>query len=280
MPLECVAIDMHNVYRHQSPVRFAGSALRPGAQRPLADIRFRRILALAHRALLTLGLAAIAVLAVMLFNPRLTDTFKAISPFSKPSRIGLITDTAAPQRRSASSGVPIAAAPAAAAHAIDKDKLPNVDAAEQQQALTGWLSKRYRVATDAVRMLVSTSYAAADETKLDPLLILAVISVESKFNPFAEGTFGARGLMQVRFEGYPGKLRKAGSAGELFDPAANIRLGARILKDCLVLDGSLESALNRYAGDAATGNSYGYRSRIMAEYRQLQRIANRRNLLR
>ena len=67
---------------------------------------------------------------------------------------------------------------------------------QQQQWVTQWLSRRYRVAQDATKMLVAASYATARDMKFDPLLILAVMAIESGLNPFAE-LDGAQGLMQV-----------------------------------------------------------------------------------
>lgn len=60
-----------------------------------------------------------------------------------------------------------------------------------------YVSKRYRVSTEALEPIFATAQAAGKELRIDPLLIIAVIGVESGFNPFSQSVIGAKGLMQV-----------------------------------------------------------------------------------
>jgi soluble lytic murein transglycosylase-like protein len=62
----------------------------------------------------------------------------------------------------------------------------------QQKLVTNWLAKRYRVASDAADMLVSAAYLTARDIKLDPLLILSVIAIESRFNPSPKARWARR----------------------------------------------------------------------------------------
>src|SRR5690606_2321050 len=73
----------------------------------------------------------------------------------------------------------------------------DADLERQQQRVADWIARRYRVASDATQLFVTTAYRTAKELKLDPLLILSVMAIESRFNPFAESPVGAQGLMQV-----------------------------------------------------------------------------------
>jgi hypothetical protein len=60
-----------------------------------------------------------------------------------------------------------------------------------------YLARRYKVAPEPVSRLVQEAWTVGELVKLDPTLILAVMAVESSFNPFAQSPVGAQGLMQV-----------------------------------------------------------------------------------
>lgn len=90
--------------------------------------------------------------------------------------------------------------------------------------------------------------AAAKANNLEPALIRAVISAESAFNPFAESTAGAVGLMQLM----PGTAQRYGVSNRR-DPAQSIHGGARYLRDLLqMFNNNLPLALAAYnAGENA-----------------------------
>ena len=144
---------------------------------------------------------------------------------------------------------------------------------KQQQYVTKWLSKRYRVASDAANMLVSTAYLTAHDLKLDPLLILAVMAIESGLNPFAESAMGAKGLMQVMAKVHHDKFQQVGGAQAALNPVANIRVGSQILKDYVKRTGSVEGGLKTYVGAADFESDSGYGSRVLAEYQRLKQVA-------
>ena len=81
---------------------------------------------------------------------------------------------------------------------------------------------------------------------LDPLLVLAVIDVESGFRKYAVSPAGARGYMQVM----PFWVREIGMPGQnLFHARTNLRYGCVILRHYLrIEDGNLHNALGRYNG--------------------------------
>jgi soluble lytic murein transglycosylase-like protein len=147
---------------------------------------------------------------------------------------------------------------------------PAVDPDPRYRALATQLAKKYRVAVNAPEPLVHEAFAAGQAVGVDPLLILAVISVESRFNPIAESEFGARGLMQVVPRFHLDKLAHHGGEDAVLDPRTNIRVGAKILKEYIQRAGSVESGLQMYAGAADDPNT-AYAQRVMTEKSWLQR---------
>jgi len=139
----------------------------------------------------------------------------------------------------------------------------------QVEALRSYISRKYKVAYDATGVLVSTAYVVGHDLALDPLLLLAVIAIESRYNPFAESTVGAQGLMQVMTSVHQEKFQPFGGGdGAALNPVANIRVGAQILKDCIQRRGSLTGGLACYVGATGPGDG-GYGAKVLAERRRL-----------
>jgi soluble lytic murein transglycosylase-like protein len=144
-------------------------------------------------------------------------------------------------------------------------------AQREQRAVTEFIAKRYRVAQDAAGGFVAAAYRAGTEWKVDPLLILAVMAVESRYNPIAESNMGAKGLMQVIPKFHADKLAEHGGEGALLDPDVNIKVGAQILREYLRRYGETETALQMYAGAFDEPNS-GYAFKVLAERSRLEQL--------
>ncbi|HJY07713.1 MAG TPA: lytic transglycosylase domain-containing protein [Bryobacteraceae bacterium] len=140
----------------------------------------------------------------------------------------------------------------------------------QQRTVAAYLARRYRVAGDAIEQLVQESYAVGRKWKVDPLLILSVMAIESRFNPIAESGYGAKGLMQVVPRFHLDKLSAHGGDEALLEPSVNIQVGVQILKTYIRQTGSLESGLQLYAG-AADDPESRYAQKVMAEQERLRR---------
>ena len=251
--------------------------------RAFARTSLSRFITTAHHALLITGAAALCTLALMLYRPDLAQQIKAMSIFLTPA------NERAPALSLAVGDVPLDMprainSPRAAAMQRDvtmstgRASLPTAQSDRQQQWVTNWLSKRYRVAADATNMLVSAAYTTSNDIKIDPLLILAVVAIESGFNPFAESAVGAQGLMQVMSNIHREKFQKLGGVKAALNPVANIRVGSLILKDYVTRGGSLEAGLKMYVGAAAFDNDAGYGSKVLAEYRRLKDVASGKNV--
>jgi len=242
-------------------------AIQPAKGLDLVQSARGLITALQHT-LTVVGISALVVLGALYLRPELA---KDISGFFNPEpqevqmqapALSELMD--APQ--------PVTAADVDAAP-VSADEKAMLGSKKQQQFVTTWLSRRYRVASDAANMLVSTAYLTAHEIKIDPLLILAVMAIESGLNPFAESPMGAQGLMQVMSKVHHEKFQQMGGVQAALNPVANIRVGAQILKDYVTRTGSVEGGLKTYVGAAAKEDDSGYGAKVLNEYHKLQMVA-------
>ena len=140
------------------------------------------------------------------------------------------------------------------------------------RAIGEHLAHRYQTSVELTTQVVAKAFAVGGELKLDPMLILAVIAVESRFNPAAESVMGAKGLMQVIPRFHPEKFGPFGGEHVAFEPAANIAVGARILKEYLGRTGNLVNALQLYVGATTDDAENGYSGKVMAERDRLQSV--------
>lgn len=143
----------------------------------------------------------------------------------------------------------------------------------QQAAVAGWISRRYRVAPEPISRLVQEAWAVGKLVNLEPTLILAVMAVESSFNPFAQSPVGAQGLMQVMTEIHDDKYEAFGGVRAAFDPVSNLRVGVQVLRECIARAGGLEAGLKYYVGAANTGLDGGYAAKVLMEQAFLKRVA-------
>ncbi|MEN3277652.1 MAG: hypothetical protein V7631_3442 [Massilia sp.] len=226
----------------------------------------RGLLTTMQHTLTVFGLSAVAVLALLYTNP---DAAKKVSELLHPE------SAAVPAAPTVAAVAPVATVEATAVETTPEHSQATAPGnSKQQQHVTSWLAKRYRVAGDAANMLVSTAYTTAHELKLDPLLILAVMAIESGLNPFAESPMGAKGLMQVMDKVHQDKFEEVGGAQAALNPVANIRVGAQILKDYVKRTGSIEGGLKTYVGAADLEDDDGYGAKVIAEYRRLKQVAS------
>jgi len=141
----------------------------------------------------------------------------------------------------------------------------------EQRAVIEAIAKRYRVSDVAVGGFVDSAYRAGARYQLDPLLILAVMAIESRYNPVAESTVGAKGLMQVIPKYHLEKLADYGGEQAVLEPDVNIQVGARILREYQRRFGDIETALQMYAG-ALDEPTAQYATKVLAEKARLDAL--------
>ncbi len=86
----------------------------------------------------------------------------------------------------------------------------------------------------------------ADAARLDPMLVLAVIEVESGFQPRALSGAGAKGLMQLLDVTLRTELARSGIEGDPADPVVNVRAGVHYLRRLLDAFHNEDDALMAY----------------------------------
>ena len=150
-------------------------------------------------------------------------------------------------------------------NAVEPKELP-----KQQALLAFWLARKYGVAPEPLGVLVSHAFEIGAKAKLEPTLILAIMAIESGFNPFAQSPVGAQGLMQVMTKVHTDKYENFGGKLAAFDPVTNLRVGVKVLQECIARAGSIEGGLKYYVGAANMADDGGYTAKVMAEYSRLQ----------
>jgi soluble lytic murein transglycosylase-like protein len=163
----------------------------------------------------------------------------------------------------------------AAADASAKPQSMALTPAEESRyrALSEFVANRYRVSQTVAFDLVELAHRVGRELQLDPLLIIAVISIESRFNPIAESVKGAKGLMQIIPKYHTDKLQEFGGVESVFDPEINIQVGALILKEYIRVTGHVGIALQMYAG-ALSDQEDQYTNKVMNEKARLQQVVS------
>jgi soluble lytic murein transglycosylase-like protein len=144
---------------------------------------------------------------------------------------------------------------------------------ERDQAISAFLAKRYRVSPDLTLDFVRMAFAAGHRIGIDPLLIIAVMAVESRLNPIAESVAGAKGLMQIIPKYHAEKFEAFGGEKAVFEPGANIVVGSQILREYIQRTGDVSLGLRIYGGGPVEGENH-YPAKVLGEKRRLQQVVS------
>jgi soluble lytic murein transglycosylase-like protein len=158
--------------------------------------------------------------------------------------------------------------------ALDSNLMGSI---QNQRAVADFFEKKYSLDRTKIEEYVSNTILIAKEVNIDPVLLLAVISVESNFNPNTKSQAGAEGLMQVMTAVHKDKYAIFGGTSEAAKPEVNIRVGAYILKYLIATAGSLRNGLKYYVGAANAEDDGGYADKVMAERNRLIGLCQNRS---
>ena len=158
--------------------------------------------------------------------------------------------------------------------ALDSNLMGSI---QNQRAVADFFEKKYSLDRSKIEEYVSNTILIAKEVNIDPVLLLAVISVESNFNPNTKSHAGAEGLMKVMTAVHKDKYAIFGGTSEAAKPEVNIRVGAYILKYLIATAGSLRNGLKYYVGAANAEDDGGYADKVMAERNRLIGLCQNRS---
>ena len=224
-----------------------------------------------HNALAMLGLLAVAVLVFLTGRADVRHTLEGQALGWLMERATVRANAAAEAAKEEDNAVLLALAEP---EAIQRATAANPAELSRQQAdVAYWISRRYSVAPEPISRLVQEAWKIGQKANLEPTLVLAVMAIESGFNPFAQSHVGAQGLMQVMTRVHHDKYQIFGGQNAAFDPVTNLRVGVQVLKDCIRRAGSLQGGLKHYVGAANLLDDRGYAAKVLAEQGYLKQVA-------
>ncbi|ARU05198.1 lytic transglycosylase [Comamonas serinivorans] len=230
-------------------------SLRDGVKTVASDV-VDGFVAITHSSVAILGLGVLLASAVLATQPQLrTEGETALRTWLQDRQIaatGITPELTAIERATATN-------PA--------------DLPKEQAQVAYWIAKKYKVAPEPLAALVAEAYDIGQQAKLEPTLLLAIMAIESSFNPFAQSPVGAQGLMQVMTSVHADKYGHYGGTHAAFDPRSNLRVGAQVLQECIQRAGSLRGGLKHYVGAANLAHDGGYGEKVMREFQDLYRVA-------
>ncbi len=227
------------------------------------------LLLVSHNGLAMVGLSAIAVALVAMGRPDVRqDAEQWVYGWLHERHGTAVISAAAAAPDAAFEPARIDTLPASNATATDP-----ADLTKSQAAVAIWISRRYKVAPEPISKLVQEAWEVGTRLNIEPTLILAVMAVESSFNPFAQSSVGAQGLMQVMTHIHDKKYQPFGGVHAAFDPVTNLRVGVQVLKECIARAGSVYDGLRHYVGAANLPTDSGYAGKVLGEHQNLKKIA-------
>ena len=148
---------------------------------------------------------------------------------------------------------------------------------KKERQLASWVKRhaKGKVSDEYATRVVQATLRSSEQYNVDPLLMLAVMQVESNFDPNARSSVGAIGLTQVLPKAHPEKIK---SVSELTKPEKNIRVGTQIMAEYLRwYNGDLSKALLQYNGSLQSKNPT-YHKKVFASVNSIKTHLQTKNV--
>jgi len=159
-----------------------------------------------------------------------------------------------------------------------KKYISEIGKEEQINVLSNYISKKYGISEKKAKDIVKTSFSESENQNIDPILILSIIGIESKFNPNAKSRFGAIGLTQVIPKYHQSKISKLKNENlNLWSIKGNIKVGIQIIKEYIYLsEEDIQKALQRYNGSIFDPNKT-YSKKVLHKMKSFLNVINTQN---
>ncbi len=141
-----------------------------------------------------------------------------------------------------------------------KESTDQQDQTERQASrqISRLISEKFGIARVKAEQISASVMSAASKYSLPPALLLAIISIESRFKEKARGANGATGLMQVVPSAHKRLVRNV----DLTEADANIEAGSAILHGYIQsAQGDVGAALKSYGGSKAYAEKVSLRAK-------------------
>lgn len=204
-------------------------------------------------------LASFGLVAPVLAQPAEASRAPVTASIVGASAVGAPPQAASPAALDVASGtVPTTQSAARGADAADATAPGNGVVAGDVRRIRDLLTQKFGLARAKAEQISAAVMSSASKYSLPPALVLAIISIESRFQEHARGAHGATGLMQV----VPAAHKRLVKNVDLTQPAANIEAGSAILHGYIEsARGDVSAALKSYGGSSAYARKVSLRTK-------------------
>lgn len=146
-----------------------------------------------------------------------------------------------------------------------KQRLYKKERHKEIERLTQHVVQNNRIPSPFAKEIIHTVYTECEKEKIDPILFLSLIEVESSFNQYAKSHVGAIGLSQVMPIYHKSKVDDIKKNNlDLWSIKGNIKVGVQVFSEYLkVSKGNTIEALQRYNG-SLNDKTRKYSNKVMA----------------